>query len=143
VTVSIKIAAPSAGELDIIHSILTGTYWSPGIPRDVVDRAFANSVVALAYEDGALVGFARCITDHATFAWLADVFVLDGYRGKGVARTMVAALMAQRDLTDLRRWMLGTRDAHTVYAPLGFTPLGAPERVMHRIKENPYGLPVG
>lgn len=137
---AIFIEQPSQAELDIIHEALSQTYWSPDIPRDTVVRAWAHSICALARDDrGALVGFARVVSDHATFAWLCDVFVVPSQRGKGVATDLVRTLQALPDLRNLRRWMLGTKDAHEVYKPLGFTPLAAPERMMEIRNLSPYG----
>jgi GNAT superfamily N-acetyltransferase len=140
VTAKFSIAAPSEADLDVIHRALAETYWSPGVPREVVARAFAQSLAALARDEaGALIGFARIVTDRATFAWLADVVVLPGHGGKGLARAMVAALRAHPDTQQLRRWLLATRDAHGVYEPLGFAPLAAPERFMEIKQATPYG----
>ncbi|GAM96770.1 histone acetyltransferase HPA2 and related acetyltransferases [alpha proteobacterium U9-1i] len=140
---SITIEQPSESDLDVIHAALSETYWSPGIPRETVARAFRNSLAALARnERGDLVGFARLVTDKATFAWLCDVVVLPGYQGQGIARSLVQAFQAQPDLQGLRRWLLGTKDAHGVYAALGFQPLDAPQRLMHIMNTNPYGTPV-
>lgn len=111
---------PQRIQLDVVYPWLRGSYWSPGIRRDVVERAFANSIVAGAYEGGIQIGVARVATDRATFAWLCDVFVAEPMRGKGIARTLVRAVMAHPELQTLRRWLLGTRDAHDVYRPLGF-----------------------
>jgi len=136
----IAIAPPSAADMDLIHGVLAETYWSPGVPRDVIERAFANSVSALARDDeGKLAGFARLVTDRATFAWLADVIVLPPHGGKGLARAMVQALRAHPELQGLRRWLLATKDAHGVYEPLGFEPIAAPERYMEIKLANPYG----
>lgn len=141
---AISIEQPSAADLDIIHDFLSQTYWSPDIPRDTVARACAHSVCAIAHdENGALIGFARAISDHATFAWLADVFVLPAHRGKGIASDLVRALHAAPELQSLRRWLLATRDAHAVYAPFGFAPLSAPERMMELRNSAPYGSKAG
>jgi GNAT superfamily N-acetyltransferase len=128
---NITIEQPSDADLDVIHRVLKETYWSPGIPRDVVARACANSLCAIARDDaGKLVGFARLVTDKATFAWLCDVIVLPGKQGRGLGRALVQTFLDHPELQGLRRWLLGTKDAHGVYAPLGFTPLDAPERLM-------------
>jgi GNAT superfamily N-acetyltransferase len=141
---TIRIEQPSEADLDIIHGFLSQTYWSPDIPRDTVARAWANSTCVIARdESGALIGFARVVSDHATFAWLCDVFVLPAHRGKGVASNVVRALQASSNLQNLRRWLLGTKDAHAVYAPLGFTPLAAPERMMELRNLAPYGKAAG
>lgn len=121
--------------LDIarIHGWLASSYWSPGIARDTIERAIAGSHCLGAYADGAQIGFARMITDHATFAWLADVWVDETARGRGVGRQMVSWFLAHPDFAGLRRIALGTLDAHGVYAALGFHPLLRPERFMERI----------
>jgi GNAT superfamily N-acetyltransferase len=129
--VAIAIERPGERDLDAIHACLTESYWSPGVPRDVVARGCANSLCAIARDDaGALVGFARLVTDRASFAWLCDVFVLTPWQGRGIARALVRALRGHEDLQGLRRWLLATRDAHGVYAAVGFTPLAEPERWM-------------
>ena len=124
-------------DLDLIHAFLSGAYWSVGIPRHIVERAIQGSLCVGAYapdEKGKdeQIGFARVITDNATFAYLADVFVLPAHRGKGVARAMVEALQDHPELQGLRRWMLMTRDMQPLYAKLGWTPLCNPERAMER-----------
>lgn len=136
----IAIEQVSASDLDVIHRVLRETYWSPGIPRDVVARACANSMCVIARDDaGNLIGFARVVTDKATFAWLCDVIVLPGEQGRGLGRTLVRTFLEHRELQGLRRWLLGTKDAHGVYAPLGFAPLTAPERFMQIKNPAPYG----
>jgi GNAT superfamily N-acetyltransferase len=115
---------PARIELDTVSSWLCASYWSPNIRRDVIERAFANSVVIGAYTHEQ-VGVARVVTDRATFAWLCDVFVAPHARGRGIATAMVRALIAEPSLQTLRRWCLATRDAHEVYKPLGFTPVDA------------------
>ena len=114
---------PALVQLDVVHGWLSSCYWSPGIRRDVVERAFAHSLVAGAYRGGAQIGVARVVTDQATFAWLCDVFVEETERGRGIARAMIQALMDEPRLSTLRRWCLATRDAHDVYRPLGFGPV--------------------
>lgn len=115
---------PARIQLDVVHAWLRTSYWSPGVRRDVCAKAFAHSLVAGAYTpDGRQIGVARAATDRATFAWLCDVFVDPGARGLGIARTLVRTLMDHPELQTLRRWCLGTRDAHEVYRPLGFEPV--------------------
>ena len=111
---------PARIQLDVVHGWLHTCYWSPGVRRDVVERAFSNSLVAGAYRDGRQVGVARVVTDQATFAWLCDVFVDETARGQGIATAMVKTLLEDARLQTLRRWCLGTRDAHAVYRSLGF-----------------------
>jgi GNAT superfamily N-acetyltransferase len=112
-------------DLDRVWCMLRATYWSPNIRKDVVERAIANSIVANAIDQatGTQVGFARAVSDRATFAWLCDVVVDEAHRGQGIATAMVRALIDHPDLQTLRRWCLATRDAHDVYAPLGFQPV--------------------
>jgi GNAT superfamily N-acetyltransferase len=112
-------------QLDVVHGWLRTCYWSPGIRRDIVERAFANSLVAGAYIDGGQIGVARVVTDRATFAWLCDVFVDESARGRGIATAMIAALIEEPSLQTLRRWCLATRDAHDVYRRFGFQAVDA------------------
>jgi GNAT superfamily N-acetyltransferase len=120
------------GRLDLaaIHAFLSEAYWSPGIPRAVVERAIANSLCFGVLHEGHQVGFARVVTDRATFAYLADVYVLPEHRGNGLARRLMEAIAAHPDLQGLRRFLLATRDAHGLYARFGFRPLAHPERIM-------------
>ena len=138
----IAIEQPTPADVEIIHHVLKDTYWSPGIPRETVERACANSMCAIARDEkGALIGFARLVTDKATFAWLCDVIVLPGKQGFGLGRKLVRVFLDHPETRGLRRWLLGTRDAHGVYEPLGFTPLDAPERFMQIRNPAPYGKP--
>jgi GNAT superfamily N-acetyltransferase len=130
-------------DLQAVHAFLASTYWSPGIPLEVVERAVSNSVCVGAYAGASLVGFARVVTDKATFAYLADVFVLEAHRGKGLSKQMLRALFQLPELQGLRRVMLATRDAHALYASFGFTPLSNPSRFMERHNPNAYSLPSG
>lgn len=120
-------------DLALVHGFLSGeSYWATGIPRDTLERALRNSVCCSGHLDGEQVAFARAATDQATFAYLADVFVLPGHRGKGYGRAIVEALMADPRLQGLRRWHLVTRDMQPIYAQLGFVPLSQPERHMQK-----------
>lgn len=128
---AIAIEQPSETDMDAIHAMLRESYWSPGVPRETVARACANSMCAIARDNaGRMIGFARLVTDKATFAWLCDVIVLPGKQGRGLGRALVRTFLDHSELQGLRRWLLGTKDAHGVYEPLGFTPLDAPERFM-------------
>ncbi len=120
-------------DVDRVHGWLASSYWSPGIDRALVERAIAGSHCLGAYRDGHQVGFTRMITDHATFAWLADVWVDEGVRGMGIGRRMVAWFIDHPDFAGLRRIGLVTRDAHGVYSALGFQPLLRPEFFMERL----------
>jgi GNAT superfamily N-acetyltransferase len=138
----IAVQQPSQADLDLLHPMLRETYWSPGIPRETVVDACANSLCAVARDEtGALIGFARAVTDRAVFAWICDVIVAPGHRGRGIGRGLVRTLMGHPDMETVRRWMLGTSDAHGVYAQLGFGPLTAPERLMEVIRPAHYAKP--
>ena len=116
-----------------LHEFLTTSYWAKGIPRETVDRSIEGALCFGLYEDGRQVGFARVITDKATFAYLADVFVLESHRGRGLAAWLMETILAHPDLQGLRRWMLLTRDAHPLYRKVGFTDLANPARVMEKV----------
>jgi GNAT superfamily N-acetyltransferase len=120
------------------HAFLSRTYWSPNIPLEVVQRAITGSLCVAVRCDGKQVGFARAVTDRATFAYLADVYVLEEHRGQGLSRRMLEALFAHPDMQGLRRMMLATRDAHELYAKLGFTPLANPSIMMELHRPNVY-----
>ena len=120
-------------QVDRVHAWLAGSYWSPGIARELVERAIAGSHCLGAYDGQEQVGFARMITDYATFGWLADVWVAEMARGQGLGRRMVRWFIEHPDLRDMRRMGLVTLDAHGVYETLGFhTPI-RPERHMERL----------
>lgn len=115
------------------HAYLSRSYWSPGIPFATVERALHNSLAVAVFKDGAQVGMARVVSDRATFAYLADVYVLEEHRGLGLSKAMVAYLQDHPELQGLRRWSLFTVDAHGLYEQLGWTALGHPERGMERL----------
>lgn len=124
-------------DMEVIHGFLANSYWSPGIPREVVERAAANSLCFGVYVQEqagrtSQVGFARVITDRATYAYLADVFVLPQYRERGLGKALMRAILDHPDLQNLRRFMLMTRDAHRLYEQFGFQVTSTPERVMER-----------
>ncbi len=132
---------PERLDIDVIHRWLSEeSYWAQGVPRELVERAVANSLCFGVYLGGEQVGFARVVTDWTTHAWLADVFILSPYQGRGYGKALVAAVLAHPELQGLRRWMLATRDAHGLYAQNGFTPVPA-DRFMERTRPNPYGAP--
>ncbi len=120
-------------QIDRIHGWLAGSYWSPGIERARVERAIAESHSLGAYRDGEQIGFARMITDHATFAWLADVWVDEAGRGQGLGRRMTQWFLDHPDFQGIRRMGLATLDAHGVYQAVGFRPLMKPDRMMERL----------
>jgi GNAT superfamily N-acetyltransferase len=118
---------PCLLDVGLIHDFLANrSYWATRRPLEVVQRSLENSLCFGLYERGRQVGFARVVTDRATFAWLCDVFVLEEYRGRGLAKWLIESVMNHPDLRGLRRVLLGTRDAHGLYRRYGFTPLADP-----------------
>jgi GNAT superfamily N-acetyltransferase len=114
------------------------SYWAQEVTREILDRSVENSLCFGVYLDGRQIGFARVVTDCATFAWLADVFIVEEQRGRGFSKKLGAAVLAHPRLQGLRRFMLGTRDAHGLYAQFGFKPLAFPERFMEFRSETSY-----
>ena len=129
---------PDRLQLDVIHGYLTESYWAKGIPRTLVERSIQHSLCFGLYKASEQVGFARAVTDLATFAYLADVFVVETHRGKGLSKWLMETIVAHPDLRDLRRWHLVTRDAHGLYARFGFAE-PKPGRHMEKRRDNPYG----
>jgi GNAT superfamily N-acetyltransferase len=121
-----------------VHEFLRSSYWAEGIPRDVLDRSIDNAVCFGLYEGTRQIGFARVITDRSTFAYLSDVYVLEEYRGRGLATWLMEAVLEHPDLQGLRRWMLATRDAHGLYRKVGFSDLAHPERLMEMVFSDRY-----
>lgn len=118
-------------DLDAVHGYLKTSYWSPGIPRETVVRAVASSwCFGLYGPDGPQIGFARLVTDYATFAYLADVYIDEALRGRGLSKWLMATIFSLPELAGLRRILLATRDAHGLYGKYGFGPLGRPESFM-------------
>lgn len=134
---------PARIDLDYVHRYLSQqSYWAGAIPRDVVARSIANALSFGLYgPDGAQVGFARIITDRATFAWLADVFIDPAQQGLGLGKALMDAVVAHPDLQDLRRFMLVTADAHSLYERYGFTAVENPERLMAILRTDLYPRP--
>ncbi len=118
-------------QLPIIHDFLANSsFWAKNVPLAVVQKAIANSLCFGVYEDDQQIGFARVTSDYATFAYLADVFILESHRGRGLSKWLMSCIVAHPELQGLRRWMLATRDAHGLYAQYGFRELEKPERFM-------------
>jgi GNAT superfamily N-acetyltransferase len=118
-------------DIVLVHNYLCNeSYWAKNIPIDIVKKSIEGSVCFGLYHPGEQIGFARVVTDHATFGYLADVFIIEKYRGKGLSKWLMETIMNHPDLQGFRRWMLGTRDAHSLYAKFGFRPLDNPERIM-------------
>ena len=116
---------------ECVYGWLSATYWSLNVSPGLLRRALnGSSLVVGAYRDREQVGCLRVVSDRATFAWIADVFVTEPHRGKGLARAMVRFALNHPDHQGLRRWMLATRDAHAVYGGVGFTPLPDPAQIM-------------
>jgi len=125
-------------DIGFIHRFLARSHWASGIPLAVLERAIAHSRAYGLYREGRQVGFARVVTDHATFAYLADVFVTDEERGRGLGRWLVEAILAEPDLQGLRRWLLGTRDAHGLYHRCGFGEPVPPFSFLERLDAEVY-----
>ena len=123
---------------DVIWRFLSSSYWATNIPRSIVDRSIDNSLCFGLLAGARQIGFARVVSDRATFAYLGDVFVLPEYRGRGLAKWLIACVLSHPELQGLRRWILGTRDAHGLYQKFGFTPLEDPTRAMELHKPNVY-----
>lgn len=123
----------------LIHRFLSQrSYWAKDAPVEIVERSIEHSLCFGLYKAGRQIGFARAVTDFATFAWLADVFIVEEARGHGYGKKLVAAIVAHPGLRGLRRFMLGTRDAHALYTQYGFAPLKYPERFMEKCPETGY-----
>jgi GNAT superfamily N-acetyltransferase len=117
-------------DVDLIHGFLTGCYWARGISRELVARSMENALCFGMYAEGRQIGFARVISDYATYAYLGDVFILERYRGRGLSKWLLECIVGHPQLQGLRRWSLVTGDAHGLYSQFGFTSLEAPERWM-------------
>ncbi|HEV2863585.1 MAG TPA: GNAT family N-acetyltransferase [Pyrinomonadaceae bacterium] len=117
----------------VIHRFISGeSYWGQGRPIEVVRKSVEHSLPFGVYRGGEQVGFARVVTDYATFAWLADVFVLEEHRGRGLSKWLMEVILSHPELQGFRRWVLATKDAHELYRRFGFMDLKRPERWMER-----------
>jgi GNAT superfamily N-acetyltransferase len=131
---------PARLDRGVIHRFLAeSSYWARNIPSASLDKALRNSLCFALLERERQIGFARVVSDRATLAYLADVFVLPEFRGRGLAKWLLTCVLEHPELQGLRRWILGTRDAHGLYAKLGFTPLKRPDTFMERHDPNVYG----
>jgi len=131
-------------DLDAIHAYLSEeAYWSPGVAREVVERSTRHSLNFGLYRGDEQAGFARVATDYATFAWLADVFVLSAHRGAGLGKWLVETAVSHPELRGVRRWILATADAHGLYARFGFRPAGGDPRFMVREARSTMAAPAG
>ena len=125
-------------DIDLIHDLLRESYWAAGIPLAVVRQSIQHSLCFGMYDAEVQIGFARVITDYTTFGYLADVFVVDAYRGRGLGKWLIATILGHPELQGFRRWMLATRDAHGLYSPFGFAAVKTPERLMERLDMDIY-----
>ena len=125
-------------DLDAIHGFLSRSFWAEGIPKETVARSIANSLCFGVFDGDAQIGFARVVTDRATFAYLCDVYVLETHRGHGLGKWLIDTVMAHPDLQGLRRFLLVTRDAHGLYSRHGFGPPSHPERHMEIFRHGMY-----
>src|SRR6266446_3247137 len=124
-------------DIRIIHDFISNqSYWAQGRPLETVQRALDHSLNFGLYKSDQQVGFARVVTDYATFGWIADVFVLTEHRGQGLSKWLMEVILSHRDLQGFRRWVLATKDAHSLYARFGFIALHRPERWMERPDPN-------
>jgi GNAT superfamily N-acetyltransferase len=123
----------------MIHHFLTNSYWAKNIPFSRIEKSIQNSLCFGVYKEGRQVGFARVISDFATFAYLADVFILKEYRGKGLSKALMDFILKHPDLQNLRRWNLVTRDAHRLYRNYGFRNIQKPETYMEILNPDVYG----
>jgi GNAT superfamily N-acetyltransferase len=130
---------PARIDIGVVHRFLSEeSGWARGIPRELVEKAIANSLCFGGYLDGNQVAFARVVTDRATFANMVDVFVLPGHRGQGYSKRLLESVLAHPDLQGLRRFTLATGDAHGLYAQFGFTPPTRPATLMERYYPDVY-----
>jgi GNAT superfamily N-acetyltransferase len=125
-------------DLATIHNFLKSSYWAENIPIAIVEKSINNSLCFGIYEGEKQVGFARVITDYATFAYLADVFILEPYRGQGLGKWLVKTILKHPELQGLKKWLLVTKDAHELYRQYGFQNLTIPERYMDIVNSNIY-----
>lgn len=125
-------------DVEFIHSFLTRSYWAEGISKEVIKRSIDGALCFGLFENDKQIGFARTITDKATFAYLADVFIIEEYRGRGLSKWLMEVLMSHPSLQGLRRMMLATKDAHGLYEKFGFTALNNVDRWMQINDPNVY-----
>ena len=129
---------PARHDVDVIHGFLSQSYWAAGIPRETVERSIRHSICFGAFDEGRQVGFARVITDRATYAYVADVFVLPSHRGRNIGKRLMACITSHPELQNLRLWTLFTRDAHGLYRQYGFQDARYPDRLMERRQARAY-----
>ncbi len=119
-------------DLNVIHSFLASSYWAKNIPLEIVTKSIENSLCYGMYLNDKQIGFAKVVTDYATFAFLADVFITEEYRGKGYSKKLVEFILGNPELQKIRGWMLKTKDAHGLYKKYGFVVSKTPEKIMEK-----------
>jgi GNAT superfamily N-acetyltransferase len=129
---------PNRIDLDAVHAYLTRSYWCEGLPKEVLAKAIAGSLCFNLFGGGRQIGFARVGTDRATFAYLADVYVLEEHAGRGLGKWLIEEVQSHPDLQGLRRFVLVTKDAHGLYSQFGFQPLENPARYMEIVRPDIY-----
>ena len=125
-------------DLTVIHQFLANTYWAKDIPFTVLQHSIQNSLVFGIYKDKQQIGFGRVITDYSTFAYIADVFVLESFRGEGLGKWLIETIISHPELRGLRRWLLVTKDAHELYQKVGFNEIKNPSRFMEIVDLDVY-----
>lgn len=125
-------------DIEVIHGFLTRSYWAEGIPKDIVRKSIRHSLCFGIYHNGEQVGFARVISDFARIAYLADVFVMESHRGKGLSKWLLEIIGGHPELQGLSRFLLGTKDAHSLYEKFGFKALGNPDVMMEKTSPDIY-----
>ena len=128
---------PARLDSQAIYSFLSQTYWARNRPRAVLETAIHNSLCFGVYKGNEQVGFARAITDRATFGYLADVYILEPYRRRGLGHWLVSTILQHPELKGMRRWLLMTRDQHSLYERCGFVPPVSPEDLMEKVQPYP------
>ncbi|MCP6757313.1 MAG: GNAT family N-acetyltransferase [Fischerella sp. CENA71] len=119
-------------DINTIHQFLMSSYWAEGLPVQILKRSIQNSLLFGLYKSKRQIGFARVVTDYATFAYIADVFILEPFRGQGLGKWLVETIVSHPELLGLRRWLLATKDAQDFYRQFGFTELKNPDRFMEK-----------
>ena len=133
------ISTDSSGfDVEMIYRFLTNCYWAEGIPREMVQRSIDNALCFGVFDGERQVGFARVITDRATYGYIGDVFILESHRGRGLSKKLMKAIMEHPELQGFRRWSLVTNDAHGLYRQFGFKPAANPERYMEILNPGVY-----
>lgn len=125
-------------DVEMIYTFLTNCYWAKGIPRETVQRSIDNALCFGVFDGDRQVGFARVITDRATYGYIGDVFILESHRGRGLSKLLMKAVMEHPELQGFRRWSLVTDDAHGLYRQFGFTPPANPQKYMELLNADVY-----